>query len=81
LKIAFASAVMGVIVHLGWHWAAPHVLRHPGRAALVLATLIGVGVSLYGAIAWVLHIEGLADVKLLVARFTGKAPKTAAVAE
>jgi hypothetical protein len=27
-----------------------------------------------------LHIEGLEDVKLLVARFTGKAPKTAVLA-
>jgi len=80
LKIALAAAIMGVVVHLGWRWAAPHVFRHPGRAAVALAALIGVGVSIYGALAWMLHIEGLEDVKLLVARFTGKAPKTAVLA-
>ncbi len=76
LKIALAAAVMGIVVHLGWHWVAPHVFRHPGRTALALGVLISVGVTLYGSMAWAMQIEGLAEVKVLVARFTGKMPKT-----
>jgi len=63
---------MGVLVALGW-WARPLLL--PERKSwdvLALAVLIVAGVTIYGALTWILKIEDREEFAALFAKVRAK---------
>lgn len=76
VKITVAAVVMGVAVSLGWRaWAGalPSTKFYDG---LGLVVLIGGGAALYGALVWLMKIEGRDDLALVLARVRGRFSKS-----
>ncbi|HEY1108967.1 MAG TPA: lipid II flippase MurJ, partial [Opitutaceae bacterium] len=76
VKITVSAVVMGVVVALAWRaWSAtlPATKLYDG---LGLVALIGGGTVLYGALVWMLKIEGRDDLALVLARVRGRFSKS-----
>lgn len=72
VKITGAALAMGLAVMMGWRvWAEamPPTKLYDG---LGVVALIGGGAALYGAIVWMMRIEGRDDLALVLARVRGK---------
>lgn len=68
-KIFFAALIMGLVIAGGWY-----ALRHSGLSArtvdwAALLALIPLGALAYGAVLWVLKVEGREDMELLFEKF------------
>lgn len=84
-KICVATLAMSVFVWLGWQLASKinmdiHLARLHVRAADLAAVLglIPLGVLVYGAVLWLLRLEGRDELAAIALRFLGR-KKTAAV--
>ena len=74
-KIVVATLAMGLLVGGGWHWLQGAGLGARARDWLALGGLIPLGVGLYGALLWLLRIEGRDDFTALAGRLLGGKPK------
>jgi putative peptidoglycan lipid II flippase len=75
-KVLLSSAVMGATVTAGWFGWSRLVGAGGLRDALALVVLIIAGMTVYALMAWVLKIEGLADVVAVLRRRFGDREKT-----
>jgi putative peptidoglycan lipid II flippase len=67
-KVVVAALVMGLAVGAGWHWLRGAGFGSRGRDGLALAGLIPLGVAVYGAMLWLLKVEGREEFAELSAR-------------
>lgn len=71
-KICVATAVMTVAVAGGW-WAWTRFLPATATVqALGVGLVIALGVTVYGALVWRLHVQGREDVATLLGKLRGK---------
>ena len=75
-KIVLASAIMGAAVWGGLKLAAGLALTPKAHDVVVLAGLIPLAVAVYGALLWLMKIEGREEVGLLLAKMRGKGAAT-----
>lgn len=71
-KIAIASAIMGAVVWGGVKLAGGLAWPAKVHDLVVVAGLIPAAVAVYGALLWVLKIEGREEVSQLLAKFRSK---------
>jgi len=71
-KIALATLVMSVAVWVGIRFAAALPVTGKARDFLLVAGLIPTACALYGAVLWILRIEGSEDFAALLARVRGR---------
>ena len=71
-KIVFASAIMGGAVWAGIHLLGRFPVGEKAHDLLLVVGLIPVGGAVYGALLWVLKIEGREEIEALVAKLRGK---------
>lgn len=69
VKVLASAAIMGVVIGVSWHWLAGHGLPRKLTDALAIFGLIPLGVAVYGVSVWLLRVEGVDEVKALLARF------------
>jgi len=73
VKIAVASAVMGLGVWGGLKLAAGLALAPKVHDILVIAGLIPLAVAVYGGLLWAMKIEGRAELDLILQKLRGRA--------
>ena len=71
-KIAVASALMGMVVWGGVKLVAGLALHGKAHDLVVVAGLIPVACAVYGALLWVMRIEGREDLEALFAKLRAK---------
>lgn len=72
MKVIVAAAVMGLVVVAGW-WAWLQFVPFSKLTQLIgLVVMVGLGAAVYGAVVWVLKIEGRADLVAVWGRLRGK---------
>lgn len=72
-KIAGASALMGLAVWAGWRGLSAGGLPPSARDWVAVAGLIPAAAALYGALLWLLRIEGRQELESLLQRFRRRA--------
>jgi len=72
LKVLCGTALMTVAVGLGWRGVAHLPIAAQLRDAIAIFGLIPAGAAFYGAVIWLLRIEGGEDLSALAGRFFGK---------
>ena len=71
-KIAIAAVAMGLVVWIGAHFAERLPLAGKARDIVTIVGLIPLAVAVYGALLWVLKIEGREELAQILARLRGK---------
>jgi putative peptidoglycan lipid II flippase len=71
-KIAAAAAVMGAVVWGGLKLAAGLALAPKAHDIVVIAGLIPLAVAVYGALLWIMRIEGRDELGLILEKLRGK---------
>ncbi len=71
-KIVAASALMGGVVWGGLRVAASLALTTKVHDIAVIAGLIPLAVAVYGALLWVMQIEGRAEIQAILQRLKGR---------
>jgi putative peptidoglycan lipid II flippase len=72
VKIALASAAMGLVVWGGWQAAAWLPLAGKAHDLAVVAGLIPAACAVYGAMLWMLKIEGRTELELILNKVRGR---------
>ena len=72
-KIAGASALMGLAVWVGWRGLSVGGLPSAARDWAAVAGLIPAAAAFYGALLWLLRIEGRQELESLLQRFRRRA--------
>ena len=73
-KIALATALMSAVVYAGGRGLAGLALAPKLRDVLAVVGLIPVACVVYGALLWVLKIEGRDELETLLGKFRAKIP-------
>ncbi len=71
-KIVVAAIVMAGVVWVGWWAWTAHISRSRIADVAGIIVLIVTGVAVYGAVVWLLRIEGREDIVALMARRRAK---------
>ncbi len=73
-KIAIATLIMGAVVWGGLRLIAVIVLTPKIHDIVVIAGLIPLAVAVYGALLWLMKIEGRAELDLILQKLRGQRP-------
>lgn len=72
VKIVAAALVMGAAVWVGWQAWAKLLPVSKVTAALGLGLFVGAGAVIYGALVWLLRVEGRDELAAMVGKVRGK---------